>query len=212
MNNLINHKNFVIYDNILSPEELEQFYLWGQNLKYKKINEDGEFMKIWRVTDGSPIASVNTYNASNFPFNENIDRIIETIKEISKKHTNIFGEYEEIYFRSYVYGRGSKIDWHTDHGYKSAAIFYYHPYWGSNWGGELRLAELPDIEYSEKNVGGPMDNRWIDKIISTTNFGYYIDPKPNRIIGLKSGVWHSINRIDENAGCGLRFSVVAFFK
>ena len=163
------------------------------------------------MSDGSPLNSVKSYPYSGFPFQEPIDLLIPKVHEISKQHPEIFGEYKEIYFRSYVYGKGTKIDWHTDHGYKSAAIFYYHPYWGANWGGELKVAELPEIEYGRHNVGGPMDGRWIDKIISTTNFGYYIDPKPNRVVATSAGVWHSISRVDDNAGDNLRFSIVCFF-
>ena len=211
MNKLIDHEKFVVYDGVLPEEDMESFYLWGQNLRYSSINSGGESMKIWRVSDGNPLVSVESYDHSDHPFGNKIDILAPKVIEISKNHPEVFGEYDSVFFRSYVYGKGTKIDWHTDHGYKSAAIFYYHPYWGSNWGGELKVAEIPEIEYGVHNVGGPMDNRWIDRILSVAGFGYYFEPKPNRLVATRAGVWHSINRVDENAGDNLRFSIVAFF-
>jgi hypothetical protein len=46
MNKLIDHKKFIIYDNVLNSNELEEFYLWGQNLQYTQINQTKEHLKI----------------------------------------------------------------------------------------------------------------------------------------------------------------------
>ena len=51
-----------------------------------------------------------------------------------------------------------------------------------------------------------------DKFLSAHGFGTYVTCKPNRLVLTRPGVWHSINRVDDDAGDHCRASVVGFFK
>jgi hypothetical protein len=207
---LQNEDKFVVYDNVLSQEEFKSTWEWFQNLEYTSINSTG-FMKVWKLTDGNPMGS-KEYNAKNYPFNNPLDKIYEKINVINNTHPEIFGEWKEVFLRAYIYGRGTKINWHNDPGYTAAVIFYVHPHWGAGWGGELMMAETPSVEYKKENVGGPLETWWTDRIMNYVACGYYVQPKPNRIVATRGGVWHQINRVDDDAGSNTRCSIVAFFR
>jgi hypothetical protein len=48
-------------------------------------------------------------------------------------------------------------------------------------------------------------------VTDNTGMGLYTAPSPNRLVFLKGGSWHQINRVDQNAGDHMRCSVVGFF-
>lgn len=212
MNKILdNDGKFVVYDNLLEKENFSTTWKWFQSLKYQVINGEGEFRKIWRLSDGNPLGSEQWLHSKN-PFKSPLDIIHARLLEIACIHPKLVGDWREIVFRAYVYGKGTKISWHNDHGYTAAAIFYTHPAWSCHWGGELQIAEVPKMEYNETNVGGSLDTWWTDNIMGHLGCGYYIQPKPNRIVVTCGDVWHAINRVDENAGNNQRCSIVAFFK
>lgn len=212
MNKILdNDGKFAIYDNVLEQETFKLTWKWVQNLKYQVINASGEFRKIWKLSDGTPMGS-DGWSHLTAPFNNPLDAVYAKVLELAQIHPKMVGDWKEIIFRSYIYGKGTRISWHDDHGYTAAAILYTHPYWSAHWGGELQIAETPQIELNEKNVGGPLETWWTDNIMGHLGCGYYIQPKPNRIALTSAHVWHAINRVDENAGNNCRCSIVAFFK
>ena len=50
-----------------------------------------------------------------------------------------------------------------------------------------------------------------DKFLEHYGCGHYITCKPNRLVFTKGGVWHSVNRVDKDAGDHVRMTIVAFF-
>jgi Rps23 Pro-64 3,4-dihydroxylase Tpa1-like proline 4-hydroxylase len=157
MNKILdNEGKFVLYDNVLDSETFKVIWKWVQSLKYTSVNSSGEFMKIWKLTDGNPMASQSWFH-SNSPFNSPLDLIHAKCLELTTNHPKVFGDWKEIVFRSYIYGRGTKINWHNDPGYTAAAIFYTHPVWSAGWGGELQIAEVPEMEYNQDNIGGELE-------------------------------------------------------
>lgn len=200
-------EDFVVYDDVL---EQDQF-----NLVWSSIQEENFLVphingwsKVWRLTDGSCIGS-KEYDSVSAPFNNYMDLMHFFITSVANLHPGMLSEWERVILRSYVYPRGTKLNWHNDLGYAGAAIFYAHPYWASTWGGELMLARTPpDI-----NLPPPhLDHREEDKFLGAYGMGTYITCKPNRLVLTRPGVWHSINRVDEDAGDHSRVTVVGFFK
>jgi hypothetical protein len=160
------------------------------------------------MSDGLPMGSKN-YSVKDAPFNNYMDLMAFYFKEIGKLHSKIVGEYSNMVLRNYLYGRDTKLNWHNDQGYVSAGIFYCHPYWASTWGGELMIAKSP-------NLDGPipdpsLDHTFEDKFLEYYGYGQYITCKPNRLVITKGGVWHSINRVDKDAGDHVRTSIVCFY-
>ena len=196
----------VVYDDVMKSDEFSQVWQYTQMENYS-IPHINSWSKVWRTTDGLPLGG-NQYDASKSPFGNSMDLAHHYIKETSKLHSEMIGEYENLHLRSYIYPRGTKLSWHNDKGYSAAAIFYTHPYWGSTWGGELLLAKTQNIPA----VPSPcLDHTFEDSLLSQYGYGSYITPKPNRLVITKGGIWHQINRVDEDAGDHCRTSIVGFF-
>ncbi len=65
----------------------------------------------------------------------------------------------------------------------------------------------------DNSIAGNDDitKRYYDPILNHFGMGIYISPLPNRAVFTRGQIWHSINRVDPNAGDHARCSIVAFF-
>lgn len=200
-------EDFVIYDDVLDEEQFKAVWNSIQQEHYLIPHMAG-WSKVWRVTDGTCIGTKD-YDTTNAPFNNYMDLMQFFITNTAKLHTKLLQEWDRIILRSYLYPRRTKLNWHNDLGYAGAAIFYAHPEWASTWGGELMLAQTPP----DCNMPPPhLDHREEDKFLGTYGMGTYITCRPNRLVITRPGVWHSINRVDDDAGDHCRATVVGFFK
>ncbi len=207
MNKTAETEDFVIYDNVLDEKQFEDVWSAIQKEEFLTPHVNG-WSKVWRLTDGSCIGGRN-YELSNAPFNNYMDLMQFFIMNTAKMHENLINNWSNLTLRSYLYPRNTKLNWHNDLGYQGAAIFYAHPEWASTWGGELMLARTPE----GVNVPSPhLDHKFEDKFLEVFGCGTYITCKPNRLVLTRPGVWHSINRVDPDAGDHCRTTVVGFFK
>lgn len=200
-------EDFVVYDNVM--DETQFSLVWGavQSEEYAIPHISG-WSKVWRVTDGSPIGG-RSYDVSDKAFGNYMDAMNFYISSAAKSNPKIIPSWESLVLRSYIYSRGTKLNWHNDLGYKAAAILYVHPEWASTWGGELMLARTPK---GGTHTPPHLDHREEDRFLEMYGMGTYITCKPNRLVLTRAGVWHSINRVDPDAGDHCRTSVVGFFK
>lgn len=204
---LIETDDVVVYDDVLDREQFENTWRAVQSDNYTTPHIGG-WSKVWRATDGAPLASGN-YDTENAPFGNYMDAMSFYIMNAAKLHEKVVPSREKLTLRSYIYPRGTKLNWHNDMGYSAAAIFYVHPEWASTWGGELMLARTPErTEFPPPHL----DHREEDKFLEVFGAGMYITCKPNRLVITRGGVWHSINRVDADAGDHCRAAVVGFFK
>jgi Rps23 Pro-64 3,4-dihydroxylase Tpa1-like proline 4-hydroxylase len=201
---------FSIYDDVMNDEEFKKVWDYVQNEEYV-YSHVNNWIKVWRLTDGRPVGS-KSYKLSDSPFRNGLDLVIEKVLEGAKKNDHLLGDWDEIHFRSYLYSRGTKISWHNDFAYTGACIFYTHPKWASSWGGELMVAETPENVPDPPNASSHLDHRWEDAVMEAYGMGNYITPKPNRMVFTAGNVWHSVNRVDEDAGDHTRCSIVCFFQ
>ena len=174
----------VVFDDVLDQSAYGHFMAFFNSLDFRFVSANN-WMKIWRVNDGSVIAG-NSFSSAIAPFNSPLDWLHHNIYSLAKLHLEgIVGkegeDWDEISYTPYIYGAGTKISWHDDTGYRAAAIFYCH-------------------------------SEFASELINRYGNGIYISPIPNRIAFTKTGVWHCINRVDSAAGDNLRCSFVAFFK
>lgn len=200
-------EDFVIYDDVLNEDQFNSVWSSIQQENYLMPHING-WSKVWRLTDGTCIGSKD-YDTASAPFNNYMDLMQFIITKTAEIHKDILKTWTKLTLRSYLYPRGTKLNWHNDLGYAGAAIFYAHPYWASTWGGELMLARTPQ----EVNFPPPhLDHSFEDKFLGAFGLGTYITCKPNRLVLTRPGVWHSINRVDSDAGDHCRATVVGFFK
>lgn len=204
---LLETEDFVVYDDVLEKPQFEALWAAVQNEEYLMPHISG-WSKVWRLTDGTCIGGRN-YDSSKCPFGNYVDLMNVMFTNVARAHSNIVPSWSSIVIRSYLYPRGTKLSWHNDLGYAGAVIYYVHPEWASTWGGELFVAKTPPCE---GHVPPHLDHRREDEFLATYGLGTYITCKPNRLVMTKPGVWHSINRVDADAGDHCRASVVGFFK
>jgi len=206
----INNPKFAIYDDVLEPDQFSTVWKWAQQQQYFAINSQS-WLHVWRLTDGSPMGGHEHYH-TKAPFdNDALNMVHARSLDVANASPEIVGDWNEIIYRCYIYPRGSRIDWHNDQGYTAALIYYIHPIWSASWGGELMIAEIPK-NFDFSGYSGQLDTSWKDRFLNIWSAGNYVSPKPNRMILTPAGVWHSINRIDDNAGDNCRCSIVCFFK
>jgi hypothetical protein len=199
--------DFVVYDDVLEQEQFLSVWQAVQAEDYS-MPHIGGWSKVWRLTDGACIGSKN-YETENAPFNNYMDLMLFLVKNAAAASPQIITNWKTLTLRSYLYPRGTKLSWHNDLGYEGAAIFYIHPEWGSTWGGELMIASTPP----DFSLPAPhLDHKEEDKFLSLHGMGTYITAKPNRLVVTRPGVWHSINRVDDDAGDHCRATIVGFFK
>lgn len=205
----------VVYDDVMDENAFAALWRWVQMEEYA-LSHTAKWYKVWRATDGQPLMGHEMLNSKR-PFHNGMDIAAHYITEIAKHHPQHCGQqdkdWNEIIFRSYVYPRGTKISWHNDVGYVSAALFYTHPKWSPQWGGELYVGEVPEnYDKTTQEVGPHLTHDWWDGFLGERGIGMYIQPKPNRLVLMPAGVWHMISRVDPDAGDNNRCSVVGFFK
>lgn len=215
MKMIFKNPKFAIFDDVLPPELFQKVWASVQNENYSTPLQSGNWVKVWRIGDGSPLGSAE-YNMSKRPFNNYMDIVGHFFIEIAKTCSDMVGdenEWVDLALRSYIYPRGTKLSWHNDSAtYAGAFSFYVHPKWGSTWGGELMVAEVPPFsELKQKPLVGPhLEHEWEDEYINVVGAGQWISPKPNRCVIMAPGVYHSINRVDPDAGDNARCSITGF--
>jgi hypothetical protein len=211
---LFKNAKFAVFDDVLPQEMFERVWLHAQIENYSLPSSAG-WVKVWRIGDSFPLGGPE-YHWSKRPFNNYMDLVGHFFNEIGKNCTEILGdetEWGDLVLRSYLYPRGTKLSWHNDAAnYAGAFTYYIHPKWGSTWGGELMVAEVPPMEdIKHKPMVGPhLEHEWEDEYIGERGVGQFISPKPNRCVVMAGGTYHSINRVDADAGDHARASVVGF--
>ncbi len=211
MKKTLESNEYVVYDDVLEQQHFNMVRTSAEAEDYS-IPHIEKWLKVWRISDGLTMGSKQytfSKNESNIP-NNHIGFMYNIFNDAAKNNCEVCGDWNKIILRSYLYGRDTKLSWHNDAGYCSAGIFYCHNYWGSTWGGELMLARTPILQ--DGQVPNPcIDHVFEDKFLEYYGFGQYITCKPNRLVLTKGGVWHSINRVDKDAGDHVRMTIVAFF-
>lgn len=199
-------EDFVVYDDVLPQDQFEAVWAAVQHEQYL-MPHVAEWSRVWRLTDGSCVGS-RPYETSEGPTGRYVDLMNSMFTNAATNHPGLVPGWDRIIIRSYLYPRGTKLSWHNDLGYAGAAIFYVHPEWASTWGGELMIARTPPCEATPSPH---LDHREEDRFLASYGMGFYITCKPNRLVLTRPGVWHSINRVDSDAGDHCRASVVGFF-
>jgi Rps23 Pro-64 3,4-dihydroxylase Tpa1-like proline 4-hydroxylase len=176
-------------------------------------------VKVSEKVDGIALQNI-------FPFSNILDDFFLRIKKCTPSIGNVIGKkkIDWNYFtaRSYIYPKNTGLSWHNDSsGYSAAYVYYIHPFWNSQWGGELLVGDNSTykIQYKRSNskgmrnkiLGFHLNNDLESEQLMLNGFGHYFQPKPNRIIFLKAGIHHTIKKVDEAAGSNLRCSIAGFF-
>lgn len=206
---------FVVYDDVLPEEQFNAVWKHVERETYGKPMSNGSWLPVWRLSDGECLGTKSYDYPSPEPLNNIFDGLGPLFVKLAEMNPEIVGPYKTIGLRTYIYGAGTKLSWHDDSDVYSAALtFYVHKkQWGSTWGGELFVYPYePTEEMLKHRTAAHLDTDWEDNYLNTVGIGTWILPKSNRIVLMKGGTYHSIARIDPDAGRNTRCSIVGFYK
>lgn len=197
---------YVVLDDILTPEIWPEVLRSVHNEMLSPAWILNEYDKLWRV-DGPLPASSKSYLHSEGPYQNYPWVMAEVFLGLAKTIPDLVAPgWKDLRIHAHVCQRGTKISWHLDSHGHCAFTYYAHEYWGSTWGGEQLIAEVPKMRDRPPKR---YDDAWEDGYLAK-GFGTYIAPRPNRCVITAPGVWHAVNRVDPDAGNATRISIVGF--
>jgi Rps23 Pro-64 3,4-dihydroxylase Tpa1-like proline 4-hydroxylase len=217
MREVISNKSMVVWDNVLESDQFGRLMVEFSNKSFKR-QHNTNWEKVWRPGDGEILRESSSMYTVNFPNDTALSELHDVMLHECEQHPEICGvrgvDWHSLILTMYIYPAGSRLSWHGDGGdYTAAMTFYCHPRWSPHWGGELLVANTPPTDMMPKvdyEVNPSIDHSQLDAFISAFGVGHMIVPKPNRLVLMKSGICHMVNRIDQAAGDHLRMSVVGF--
>jgi hypothetical protein len=205
---------------------------------------------VWRIGDGEPLAGQTVLSEADpdcsdsatprggdtplvYPTGGGIDLVMRAIHDHAAELASLIGHKGEAWnrfsARAYVYPAGTGLSWHHDSDrYSGAFVYYAHPQWSSQWGGELLVADEScrgldtRLRVAEWDTHDPtsvqlkrLPPQLLDEpesaALSAVGVGQYIVAKPNRLVILAAGQLHKINAVHPAAGDRVRCSISGFF-
>lgn len=128
----------------------------------------------------------------------------EKILNLAATEPEIFGaaqdEWDRAGFTFWQYPAGSRLSWHNDigGGRQGEFIIFLHDTWQASWGGELMILDEDPAPSAEG--GGSFIAQMERQVRTSENCPVAILPTPNRLVLVKAGTAHQINRVDPTAG------------
>jgi Rps23 Pro-64 3,4-dihydroxylase Tpa1-like proline 4-hydroxylase len=224
----------LIIDDFLSPEDWGRMWAFVQKEDYQFRNV-AFLEKVLGLQAGRPLEGPYYFSGGAsgkpegrvYPTRGPIDSLFDRIVGMEEKLAGITGKrgetWDYISLRATLGPQGTSHSWHADVLSKAGAVIYYvHPQWNVQWGGELLVADTVEEEPQfarvrvmessvERFVGYHLDNRFENHQLMIPGTGTFIMPKPNRAVFLRSGIFHTIRRVDKAAGQNVRCAVAGFF-
>jgi hypothetical protein len=216
---------FVVFDDVLSSEAARHLWKFVQEDTYTSVHKDA-WTKVWRLSDGSPMKGTQVMRMADeaqspddgapglliYPSGTALDALLDVVVQQASFVGQPVADWHSVGAATWLYPQGAGLSWHTDgRVHVGAFIYYAHPYWNCQWGGELLLADVSLEDRANWQRGSTLENTWENTHLSEHGWGHYVMPKPNRLVLLKGGVPHKLQRVDTNAGDHVRATVAGFF-
>ena len=223
---VLNTPEVIVIDDFLPIDIRDRILNQVQVDKWDTTQADDKF---WHMTDGVNYKGLKRYR-SDMPFKDNYDlwfdhfsEFLNTTEDINHIVPGIDEGIFDIALRCHAYPVGSKNPWHFDLGF-STYTYYLHKNWQANWDSTLLVLPEGSVEFDQvlplmtgtkhydsyAEIGSPMEMfAQSEKLKSVIDkgLGTFISPKPNRLVLIKAGVVHGINRVDSDAGDNVRVTL-----
>lgn len=229
--------DILVVDDFLDMHTFDHLYDYVCKRDYKHINTEGQVAKVWRLRDGFPLRSVESYFRSyenkaskqvwEFPVNNPMDDFannMDSALSLFQQYVGTPGEkWNRFSVTSWMYPRGTGLSLHEDSGpYSGAYTFFMNKQWNLHWGGLLMVlpAEASERIEEKKKAYGEAHYRlkkWVDteledEAVSGIAAALTILPKPNRLVVMSNRTHHLVSTINNSAGDEVRISVAGFFE
>jgi hypothetical protein len=226
---------FTVLDDVLTSDECAGLSNYFQLQPFYRVDSIGMhghwLLEDSEVLRGPTAGWGHTWDAQ-FPTDTPIDYVMKAVVSCSDLFARSVGrrtvDWEVFSAFPTVYMAGQGLVWHRDSEDNTGSwVYYAHPEWNAEWGGELYLAHTLDVprEYGvffhrlRATSGIPphpwpshLDNTDANELLMAGGIGSYVMPKPNRLVIVKGGTPHSIAKVRPSAGRHPRMSVGGFFK
>lgn len=187
----------------------------------RHLHELGESEEVPSVIDASVDGSASRSrglllrydSAALSSSDEDIPRGFGHVLKQVAGHEEVFGvagtDWRMIGASFWTYTVGARLGWHDDAGGGRTGEFvlFLHPTWHVSWGGELLIHDE-----DTSVVAGAKDRvRRLGAWVSGSDRSLTaIVPRPNRLVLVKAGTAHCINRVDQAAGAAERRTFTGF--
>ena len=206
---------YALWDDLLDEEAWSEVWTYFQ---FEDLAPVTRTEGAWTLRDGTPYAGPDFHvlpegaDAGDlegvYPTETPLDYLAECLVALAPHLGRWVGPFSHIAGRAYVYPEGSGLSWHRDdhQRYAGAFVYYAHPEWNVDWGGELLIAETPDPDALPAKPFR-FENREFSCRLLDFGRGHFVAPKPNRLVVL--GAWP--HRIVPVRTQEVRASVAGFF-
>lgn len=179
--------------------------IWARNPQANPSQSEDQF--VWTpapldalarfLPAGVSVADVTSLpNLKVCPTRTSVDAVFTAIARLaeSRELEHLVGSFGRDWIavtcRVFSYSKLAKANWHTDQGpYAGAFVYYTHPEWHREWGGQLLYNEGQAFQ----------------------DTGRFLAPTPNRLVVIKSGTHHTVANVSEAAQDHRRLTVAGFF-
>jgi hypothetical protein len=220
-----NAENVIVLDSFLGNERRHE--LWESLLSHQfNYNHDEGFERVFRLYDGNSLYGQHTIlkrrelRSSASKEGRNIQlpdgcnsveaNLIQSVlgDPCASRFLSTLPQWRSITLQSFIYPVGAGLSWHDDSEKLANFLYYPHPEWDANWGGELLVSASPADGDSLREM--PSLYKHDDNRVLETGLGTFIMPKPDRLIMIRSGISHCIKKVDAAAGMAFRASYSGF--
>lgn len=234
---------YVVVDDFLNSGAMAEVWGYIQNEAYVSVfSELSGFLageessqahgainaanKVWRLSDGAPLRGTPVEfgearrSRVPSPTGLSLDHLLREISAAAGEFPNCVGvqgvDWQRFNAVPMLYPVGAGLSWHSDGEDRTGAFVYYaHPTWNVQWGGELLIADLSPSRvhhaYAESKTSPWLDNSLENELLMEIGTGTFIQSKPNRLVLLGGGVHHAIAPVRPAAGDRVRCSISGFF-
>jgi hypothetical protein len=214
----------LVVDDFLPQESWDRLLNQVQCDEWTQSQPDDKY---WHITDGANYKASKRF-LRDAPFNDNYDIWADAIRAFadSEPAQEYVAGYTDIAMRCHGYPVGSKNPWHTDMGGVTYS-YYLHKHWQINWDSMLLVLPKDSVEYKQimrKLPGTKQQDTYRStgtlemfeqaekqKGLIEHGMGYFVAPKPNRLVLINKNVVHGITRVDKDAGENVRLTMTGFF-
>jgi hypothetical protein len=220
------HDNFAVFDDVFDEATFAELWRYIRTERYEPLARRRS--TLFGLLDGNALAGPGVLTAqaaghdtatnNSYPTGRTIDAVVEALldaaPELEPWTGARFDAWEYLTCTPFVYPVGAGMSWHHDSAMRSASyIFYAHPEWRSSWGGELLIstADMDDAPGQGHTQGQRVPDEK-ERRLTRLGLGQFVMSKPNRLVVVRSGVLHAINKVDVSAGEHVRASFAGFFQ
>ena len=235
MEQMLQDSQIAVFDHVLPKAHFEAFWEMFRNAELSPVHARRK-ADYYRMSDGNPFmgenvawtpvpaeqllppgVTVDSLPVRFYPTGTPLDRLLDLLQqEVLPQCAALLGQRGRDWVATvgqlYAYPAGTGMSWHVDDDELDGSFIYYaHPHWDVQWGGELFVADPSTrgqlVREAIHDYGNTQDTR----VLLQKGLGRFILPKPNRLVVIGPGNPHRVVNVAAAAGDRVRASFSGFF-